>query len=140
MTPPTRIPPRSVFREKLAFSRAVEVQGVAHVSATGPTDAAGKLVAPDAYAQTVDVFRQIEAALGELGLTRADITRIRIYLIDYADLDDILRAQRPLFDATPPACSVLCVAGFHVDGMRVYIEADAVRPTAPLPDATEAGR
>ena len=122
-----RVAPGSVFRESLAFSRAVEANGLVFVSATGPTDADGKLVAEGAYDQTVNVFNQIEAALEELGLRLSDIARIRIYLSDYGKLDEILRAQRPLFEATPPACSVICVAGFHVEGMHCYIEADAVR-------------
>ncbi len=127
MPTPVRIDPRSVFRERLAFSRAVDVNGIVHISATGPTDSEGRLVADDAHTQTRDVFRQIAEALDELGLGLSDVTRIRIYLKDFADLDEILRAQFPLFDATPPACSVLCVAAFHVEGMRVYIEADAVK-------------
>lgn len=123
-----RIDPASVFREKLAFSRAVDTGDTVHISATGPTDAHGALVAESAYDQTLDVFRQIAEALGAFDLGLADVVRIRIYLKDFADLDDILRAQHPLFDATPPACSVVCVAAFHVDGMHVYIEADARHP------------
>ena len=96
------------------------------VSATGPTDEAGQLVANDAYGQTLAIFRQIDAAMQALGHDLADVTRIRIYLKDFAQLPEILRAQVQLFQKTPPACSVLCVAAFHVDGMHVYIEAEAV--------------
>lgn len=128
MNQPRRVAAKGVFRQKLAFSRAVEANGLVFVSGTGPTDADGRLVATDAYLQTVHVLDQIDASLAELGLHLRDITRIRIYLKDYGDLDEILRAQKPRFEATPPACSVICVAGFHVDGIRCYIEADAVRP------------
>ena len=123
-----RVPAVGKFRETLAFSRAISVGNTVSVSATGPTDATGTLVASGAYDQTVDVFRQIGAALQTLGLSLANVTRIRIYLKDFAQLPEILRAQYPLFEETPPACSVVCVAAFHVDGMHVYIEADAVRP------------
>lgn len=123
-----RVAPGSVFRDKLAFSRAIDTGAVVHVSATGPTDIHGTLVATGAYDQTVEVFRQISEALCTLGLDLGDISRLRIYLRDFAQLDEILRAQHPLFDAAPPACSVICVAAFHVAGMHVYIEADAIRP------------
>lgn len=123
-----RVPPRSVFRDILAFSRAVERDGIVQISATGPTDADGALAADDAYGQTQDVLRQIEEALGELDMALADVTRMRIYLKEYGQLQDILKAQHAAFDATPPACSVVCVAAFHVEGMHVYIEADAIRP------------
>jgi len=123
-----RVPAVGKLRDTLAFSRAVESGHMVQISATGPTDAQGVLVAETAYAQTRDVFRQIEAALTQLGLGLTDVTRIRIYLKDYAQLPEILKAQFPLFDKTPPACSVVCVAGFHVEGMHVYIEADAARP------------
>ncbi len=103
----------------------MRVGDLVQVSATGPTDSEGALVASGAYAQTRDVFRQIEEALQALGLALKDVTRLRIYLRDYGQLDEILRAQHPLFDAHPPACSVICVAGFHIEGMHVYIEAEA---------------
>ena len=122
-----RVPPRSVFRDQLAFSRAVDTGSVIQVSATGPTNADGVLVADGAYDQTCYVFSQVNLALSEVGLALCDVTRLRIYLKDYTNLAEILRAQHPLFDATPPACSVICVADFHVEGMHVYIEAEAVR-------------
>lgn len=110
----------------LAFSRAVCVGNIVQVSATGPTDEGGRLVAPGAYDQAIDVFRQIDAAMRVLGHGIGDVTRIRIYLRDFAQLPEILRAQVQVFSETPPACSVVCVAAFHVDGMHVYIEAEAV--------------
>lgn len=122
-----RLDPNSVFRENLAFSRAVESDGLIYISATGPTDEYGVLVADGAFDQTCDVFRQISDALNTLDLALADIMRLRIYLKDFAQLDEIMRAQHALFDATPPACSVVCVAAFHVEAMHVYIEADAAR-------------
>lgn len=122
-----RVPATGKFRETLAFSRAVAVGNLVQVSATGPTDAQGALVASGAHDQTVEVFRQIGAALESLGLGIADVTRIRIYIKDFAQLPEILRAQYPLFEETPPACTVLCVAAFHVEGMHVYIEAEALR-------------
>ena len=112
----------------LAFSRAVAVGKVVQVSATGPTDESGQLVAAGAYEQTVDVLRQIDKAMRALGLVIGDVTRIRIYLKDFAQLPEILRAQVEVFAKTPPACSVLCVAAFHVEGMHVYIEAEAILP------------
>lgn len=121
-----RIPPGSVFRERLAFSRAVRVGDVIHVAATGATDAQGALTALDAAGQTREIFAQITKALAELDANLADITRLRIYLRDYAVLDEILSVQHPLFDTHPPATAVVCVAGFHVDGMHVYVEADAI--------------
>lgn len=121
-----RVPARGKFRETLAFSRAVAVASVVQVSATGPTDERGHLVASGAYDQTLDVLRQIDAAMRALGHGIADVTRIRIYLKDFAQLPEILRAQVQVFSETPPACSVLCVAAFHVEGMHVYIEAEAI--------------
>lgn len=122
-----RLPAVGKFSETLAFSRAVAVGNVVQISATGPTDATGKLVASGAFDQAVDVFGQIAAALQTLELRLTDVTRIRIYIKDFSKLPEILRAQYPLFSETPPACSVVCVAAFHVEGMHVYIEAEALR-------------
>ncbi len=121
-----RVAPGSVFRNKLAFSRAVRTEGVIQIAATAATDADGALVSMDPAGQTRYIFVQIADALAALDADLSDITRLRIYLKDYAVLDDILSVQYPLFDAHPPATAVVCVAGFHVEGMHVYIEADAI--------------
>lgn len=121
-----RVPATGKFSETLAFSRAVAVGNIVQVSATGPTDEKGLLVASGAFDQALDIFRQIDTAMTVLGHGLADVTRIRIYLKDFAQLPEILRAQVQMFRETPPACTVLCVAAFHVEGMHVYIEAEAV--------------
>lgn len=121
-----RIDPNSVFRQKLAFSRVVRKGNCAFVSATGPTDEHGNLAAFTAYDQTRHVISQIDEALSRVGFSLDSIVRIRLYIRSFADQDEIFKAQHEVFDPFPPACSVLCVNNFHVPGMHVYMEADAV--------------
>ena len=91
------------------------------MSATAPGDTSG-----GTYEQTVDAFERALAAVEELGGTKDDVIRTRLYLDPAADWERAADAHRDVFGGVDPANATFYVHGFIPEGVLVEVELDAV--------------
>jgi enamine deaminase RidA (YjgF/YER057c/UK114 family) len=118
------------WEERFGYSRAVELPNGLVLVAGCTSVVDGVIDAGTPYQQAMTAFGVAEKALKELGLSRADIVRTRMYLTHARDVDEVGRAHKELFDEIRPVASMLIVSGFVDPSLVVEVEVEAYRGAA----------
>src|SRR4028119_249005 len=110
----------------VGYSRAVKVGDRIYVTGTTAIDENGEIVgAGDAYAQTVQVIKNIERALRALGAELENVVRTRMFVTDISRWEEHGKAHGEFFGEILPATTMVEVSKLIDPQMLIEIEADA---------------
>ncbi len=111
----------------VGYSRAVRCGSQIFVTGTTAIGPDGKLVgAGHAYAQAVQVFRNIESVLKRAGAELRHVVRTRMFVTDISRWREIGRAHHEFFADVRPCATMVEVSRLIEPEMLVEIEVDAV--------------
>ena len=114
------------WEAKIGYSRAVRVGVALYVSGSTAMTPSGLVGKGDPYAQTIQTFKTIEAALKQAGASLNDVVRTRIYMANIDQWQEVGRAHGEIFGNIRPATTMVEVKRLIDPDMLVEIEADAV--------------
>ncbi|MBV8162499.1 MAG: RidA family protein [Acidimicrobiia bacterium] len=120
-----RVKSGSPYETWIGFSRAIRVGDRVVVSGTAPIWPDGSCD-PDPELQARRCLEIVFAALTEAGAGPEHVIRTRMFIVDASDAEAVGRAHAAAFSASPPAASMVVVAGLLDPRWRVEIEAEAI--------------
>jgi enamine deaminase RidA (YjgF/YER057c/UK114 family) len=109
------------------YARAVRAANMIFTTGTVAVDENAKPFAiNDPYAQAARCYEIIEKSIGQLGASKHEIVRTRMFVTDITMSDAFGRAHKDFFAGHTPCLTMVEVAKLIDDAFLVEIEAEAV--------------
>jgi enamine deaminase RidA (YjgF/YER057c/UK114 family) len=117
----------SPWEPVVGYSRAVRSGNQVFITGTTALGPDGELLGiGDAYAQTVQILRNIQAVLKRAGAEMRHVVLTRIFVTDISKWQEIGRAHREFFGDIRPCATMVEVSRLIDPDMLVEIEVQAV--------------
>lgn len=114
----------------IGYSRVVVAGSLVFVAGTTATVNGRVVGAGDAYAQTIQAFRNVETALASAGAGLADVVQTQLFVTDITRWEEVGRAHRELFGDIRPVTAMVGISALIDPEMLVEVQAVAYRPGA----------
>jgi len=123
-----RVFSKAPWEDKVGYCRALKAGNHIYVTGTAPIDEAGTGVHKpgDAYAQAWRCLELIERSLAQLGASRKNVVRTRMFVTDISRWAEYGRAHAGFFRSDKPTTTMVEVKALIDPKMLIEIEADAV--------------
>lgn len=122
-----RVDPGWAWTKKFNISAGVKVGDTVHLSGAVAFDSEGNVVGEgDVYAQSKQVFKNIEEALASAGALMADVVKITTYLTDISRYGEFGKARTEAFPDGVPSSTVVTSPALVIPELLVEVEAVAV--------------
>ena len=122
-----RLPSGAPWEPLIGYSRVVVAGPLIFVAGTTATVDGRVVGRGDAYAQTIQAFRNIETALASAGATLADVVQTQMFVTDISRWEDVGRAHRELFGDVMPVTAMVGIAALIDPEMLVEVQAIAYK-------------
>ena len=112
----------------IGYSRAVVAGPLIFVAGTTGTVEGRVVGVGDAYAQTIQAFRNVETALAAAGAALADVVQTQLFVTDIGRWEEVGRAHRELFADIRPVTAMVGVSALIDPDMLIEVQAIAYKP------------
>jgi reactive intermediate/imine deaminase len=109
------------------YTDAVTAGPLVFVSGCPPLDSDGGVVSDDVREQARQVHENLKLALDAAGADLSHIVKVTVFLTDINDRAAVNEIRQEYFGAARPASTLVEVSALAIPGMKVEIEAIAVR-------------
>lgn len=126
MTERQKISSGAKWEAIVGYSRAVRVESRIYMTGTTAIDEDGTLIGEgDGYAQTVQVIRNIERALRQLGASLEHVVRTRMFVTDIQRWQEYGHAHHEFFGNIRPCATMVEVRALIDPRMLIEMEIEA---------------
>lgn len=117
----------SIWEQRVGYSRVVRKGNHVFAAGTLAVDENGEVLhAHSPYLQTIAALEKIERAMKQVGSSRGDVVRTRMYILHLRDQDEVGRGHREFFGDVAPVATMIEIKGLAAPNALVEVELEAI--------------